>query len=258
MPLYAFFFLALFVGHTALFAELSDKLSDANRHYQQGLLAESYLEREKAFNQALTLYWEVIDGTAAPSSELYQAIADCFFQLNAYAWSILYNEKALEITPRNPLIYRHLALSREHLGLKDEPKRFPLWDKWHLKSWWSFGERLEWFFWLFAFTTCVLSTHIWFSNPWLKKAAIILISISLLLLFNLLLTFYFSPIEGILISSTGYYREPDVRQPQLTLLPKRAGTKMYILDVQQQGSWLKVKDAEGLIGYIPAKAIRMI
>lgn len=258
MRLY-FLFFNLLVWHAAALGESLEKILElASANYHQGEKAITFLEREKAFNQALILYSELADATAYPSGELNQALANSYFQLEEYAWSILYNERALRLKPREPQILNHLLAAQSKMGMDNPPEPFSIWQKLLLNAWTAIGERLEIFFWLFFLSIIILTFAIWQPNQFVKKISITITSISLLLLFNLMLSFYFSPIEGILIYSTGYYREPDITQPQLTQFPKRAGTKMRILTTDLQGSWLKVTDSEGLIGYIPATAIRII
>jgi tetratricopeptide (TPR) repeat protein len=252
------FFLSLLFWQNVIGQSPEKILDTANVHYQKGIHATTYLERNKEFNEALAQYLQFADTITAPSAEINAVIADNFFQLNEYAWSILYAERALELDPRNSEIINHLSLTREKMGLEKPEAVFSIWQKLLLNHLFAWGEKIEAFFWFFMITLFAITTVIWRPNQLIKKISLISSSISLLLLFNLLLTFYFSPIEGILISSTGYYREPDTKQPQLTLLPKRAGTKMRILGADLQGSWLKVKDTEGLVGYIPATAIRII
>lgn len=253
------FLFSLFVWQIPLLCQPQEKiLEEANKHYQLGENSQTYLERESAFNRALSLYLEFASLIAYPSGELNQAIANTFFQLNEYPWSILYNEKALQLQPRNLEILRNLSLARSKIGLKDNKEPFSMWQKILLNHLTSIGERFELFFWASVLSLIALTSALWYPNSFNKKISVFFLSISLLLLFNIMLAFYFSPIEGILISSTGYYREPDITQPQLTSLPKKAGAKMWIVSAHRNGSWLKVTDSEGLIGYIPAKTIRLI
>lgn len=256
--LYFLCLVALF-WHPLLHAEsIEETILAANKSYQQGMASKNFFEREKSFNHALTLYTQVINQISYPSGELNQALANTFFQLNAYAWSILYYERALQLEPRNLQISEALETAQKKLGLENSSSIYSIWQKILFIPWISFGERVELFFYFFFLSIVTLSFLIWNFTDLIKKISIILVSISLLLLFNLLLSFYFSSVEGVLISSTGYYRAPDFKQSQLTSLPKRAGTKLRILAAPLQGSWLKVTDSEGLIGYIPASAIRII
>lgn len=255
--------LALLFFQVSLFGQSpTDILKEANANYQQGEQARTLLEREKAFNQALGLYLKLSDLIAHPSGQLNQAIANSYDQLEEYAWSILYNERALQLEPRNAGILNRIASAREKLGLKLNEKSFSFSQTLLLNSILSWGQRIELFFWLFLLIICLLSLMIWLPSSQFKNccqiASTILSALSFLLLFNLMIDFYFSPIEGVLINSTGYYREPDIKQPQLTALPLRAGMKIRILAAYSQGSWLKVEDTKGLIGYIPATSIRII
>lgn len=249
--------LMLIFVHTNLIGQSAEEiLNEANASYRRGEEARTLLERETAFNLALRLYLELADLSVNPSSQLNQAIANSYDQLGEYAWSILYNERALQLEPRNGQIFSSIKRAKEKLGLPSSDEPFSFWDKLLLNSILSLGERFETFFWLFLLTVCFLSLTIW--RNCCQIASTILSTLSFVLLFNIMVDFYFSPIQGVLINSTGYYREPDIKQPQLTALPLRAGTKIRILSAYSQGSWLKVVDSNELVGYIPTASIRII
>lgn len=254
-----FLILSLFFSYEKLSGlSFEDTLKQANESYQKGEQAQTLLEREVAFNQALTLYSKLENSSSSPSAQLYQAIANSYFQLGEYAWSILYNQKAMKLDPGNSQIIDHLALARTKLGLEPHEKLYTAWQQLLLEPFFSFGGRLELLFWSFILAFVFLVSFIWLRTPFIKTISLVLSAFSLLLIFNLLLNFYFSSLEGILVTSTGFYREPDLQQAQLTSLPLRAGTKMRILASNAQGSWLKIANADGLVGYIPASAIRII
>lgn len=239
-------------------ASLSELVNEANLSYRKGEQAVLFEEQEQAFNQALKLYFELVEQIDYPSGSLYQALAATYFQLGAPAWSILYNEKALKLDPRNSTILDHIQMAREQLGLESIQKNFNWRHLLLLDSLFSEGEKKVFFLVVWFLTIFMTYLAIWHSKKLFNNLSIVLNLFSLLLLFNIMLNYYFSPLEAILIESTGYYREPDKQQPQLTLLPKKAGTKVRVLTTNFQGNWLKVVDSEGLIGYIPARVIRII
>lgn len=250
------FFITLLL--TSVFSLSATILEQANESYRKGEQSSTLLEREQAFNQALNLYQTAASSAPAPSSQLYRAIANTYFQLNEHPWSILYNYRALKLDPRNAAIVNAIQDSRNRLGLDAPLEPFSTWQRLLLQSFISTARLMNGLFVLFLITFLSLSLFIWSRHSLLKKLSIILSSITLLLLFILMLNYYFSPIEGILVTSTGYYREPDMHQAQLTSLPLKAGTKMRILAIDKQGSWIKTADTNGLIGYIPSSAIRII
>ena len=230
-------------------------LEEASRYYQKGENAQDLFERKKAFNQALYFYQEV-ERNHPPlthSSRLYQAIANTYFQLQEYPWSILYDYRALEIEPRNPEILNHLAEAQQELNIPSNPNR-PWINRWLSFNYFlSLPQRWEIFFWLALFTlaVCLLVKE--------KRITRLLMIIIGLWALNLLVSFYFTPIEAILVESTGLYREPNLTQAQLLPVPLQAGIKVNVIDTAQEGKWLKIRmEEDNTVGYIPFKTARII
>ncbi len=92
----------------------------------------------------------------------------------------------------------------------------------------------------------------------LKRLTHILLGILCFLLLNLICSFYLTPIEGILIAPTGLYRDANWQQPQLLSMPLLEGIKVNVLDIKDEGKWLKIETPTGVVGYIPSSSIRII
>ncbi len=246
----AFFFQFFFC--VAQTSTIEQTLFEANKNYELAENASTYGEKQFAFNQALQDYMQIIDQIPYPSSHLYQKIANTYLQLNAHAWAILYYEKALKIAPRDETIKTSLALIRK--DVENEQTLTTTSSSFFLSPPQSIQFAV--LFALMLFFVGLL--FIWMPNRLLFYFCSLTALFSLLLLIKIMIGFYFDPLEGILIASTGYYREPHDQASQVTTFPKKAGTKLTILTSNTTGSWLKVHDSEGLIGYIPASTIRMI
>lgn len=203
---------------TPLEATPAEIWQEANQSYQQGLTAITYEERKKAFNLALSLYHQVDQTTEGGSSALNQALSETYFQLGEKAWATLYEQRAL----------------------KKDPLEHNLW------------------FWFCLLTFLICSLAIWFSYRWLRKLAMSCAILVFLGLACLLFLHYFTPLEGILVKSTGFYRAPDEKQPQLTATPLSAGSKVRVLQMTSEKDWLKIEDATGVVGYIPTATLRLI
>lgn len=233
-----------------LWGTTEEMLQEANRRYQQGENAASFEERQLAFNQALALYSHVEEKVGYP---VYPTLGDTYFQLGEYAWAILYYQRALKIDPDLPLLRAHLESAQQKLSLPS--------DSFNSSPFIHFFSKIlqqsALFFWTFLFTFFICSIAIWFRNVWTRLFATISALCSFLLLSFFLITYYLTPIEGILVASTGFYRAPDETQPQLTTLPLFAGSKVKILQMTSEGNWLKIENATSLIGYIPTANVRL-
>ncbi len=121
---YPFLLILLFFFSSCLALEPNDQLEEANRSYRQGEQATIWIERKKAFNQALSLYLELENQFKLfnDSNKLYEAIADSYFQLGEYAWSILYSYRALELKPQDRNVQDQLYRAQEKLGLPPHTK----------------------------------------------------------------------------------------------------------------------------------------
>lgn len=257
MKIHHYFFLLFSSLNSFLYSSFEEKLAEANKNYQSGMSSTIYVEQQQAFNQSLKIYEELVNGISYPSSQLYEALANTYFQLNELSWAILYYEKALKLQPRNLKIRNDLDLVKKQLALEvDMP--YTLIQKTLFDSIFSIEERFSFLTLLSLITVILISFLIWWPHKLLKICCCLSSTFSLLLLFNIVLSWYLNPIQGILIESTGYYREPDKLQSQLTLLPKKAGTKVNVLAATSQGSWLKTRDSEDVTGYVPASSIRII
>lgn len=248
--------LFLFLIIAFIEASPASKLEEANAYYLAGENATSFQDQKNSFNQALILYRQIEqEGTA--SSSLNQAIANIYFQLGEYPWSILYNERARLLDPRNQQIASHLALARKKLGL--DPAVHPSWlEILSLQPFISLPGLIKGFFWIFLGSLGFASLAIWLNKLLFKVLAYAGFGIALALFINIGLSYYLAPIQGILVNSTGLYRAPSFNEPQLTDQPLLAGSKIRVVQVEKEGYWLKVLLPDGQVGYISAMAIRLI
>ncbi|WP_068471378.1 SH3 domain-containing protein [Candidatus Protochlamydia phocaeensis] len=253
-----FIYYAFFLLHPLFDLLGSSLLEEANLNYQKGEQAASYPERKKAFNQALKLYLQLEEQEGGSSSALNQALADTYFQLGEYPWSILYNYRALKLDPGNSLILSHLALAKEKLGLDPAPPSYSRLYNFAFTPFLSFPHRFELIFWALLATLLTGSMAIWWNKTFLNYLFAFSSLSAFLLLSNVLLTFYFGPIEAILVRSTGLYRAPDIQFSQLSSQPLLTGSKVRVANIEEQGTWLKIITDQGQVGYIPAFAARLI
>jgi hypothetical protein len=228
-------------------------LQAAHSFYQQGIQATERWERQNAFNAALALYLSIEQQETNDSYQLYQAIGDTYFQLNAYAWSILYYYRALEIELNNPHVEQKLQAAQAQLGLPQGIQR-SLFNQFLSFNLFSLALRQWTLVWLTLLALYMGSLTIWF-GLW-KKVALFLFSLVALLMLNILISMYLAPIEGILVLPSAIYQAPGFNQPQLTSIPLVKGIKVSLIGIEDD--WLKVITAEGAIGYIPFTALRLI
>lgn len=241
-----FLFLSASLWGTSL---INTNLEEANQIYLQGEKATTFEERKTAFNHALLLYHQIEQTISSPSADLYRALGDTYFQLNEYAWAALYYRRALKQEPQDQSVMNHLTLAQEKLGLS--PSSISLSNTILPQRWIVFWGML---FLAFLLTSAAL----WFSSSLLRHLAKMSLLFLLIPISSLIWSYYFTPLEALIITPTGFYREPQLDQPQLTHTPLLAGTSVYVLQTTDDGKWLKIVNAEGLMGYVPLASLRLI
>lgn len=232
-------------------------LEQAQTYYEQGEKASTLLERQKAFNQALSLYLDLEKTLSHPSASFYAAVGDCFFRLDTYAWAVFYYERALLLDPQNLAICEALDLARIQLGLPPTIPRSSLQQIFTFDPFLPFTKRLIFFYWLIGITVLFYSLCIYYPSSMTKFIARTSLILSFLLFLNLFISFYLVPLKAVLIASTGLYRSPD-SSVQITTTPLFEGSRLSILDEFEQGKWLKVQTPDGMMGYIPASCARIL
>jgi tetratricopeptide (TPR) repeat protein len=231
-------------------------MQEANASYQQGERATSFYEQKQAFNRALYLYSlaEQEMGPGIPTLDC--ALADTYYQLGEYAWAILYYQRALKANPHQDFVLSRLTKAQQKLGLSTETpaSRLSSWIQFFLEL----SQHLGVFVWVLLVTFLFWSLTIWFPSSWMRKLAGSGTILLCFLIFNFLYFYYFTPLEGILVTSTGLYRGPSANQPQLTNYPLSAGSKVLVLEMTSEGNWAKIANTAGIIGYIPTTSLRLI
>lgn len=234
----------------------SPNLEQANGSVEKAFQATTWYDREVDLNRALTLYLDLESSAANPSRELHCAIGRIYEEFRLYPWALLEYNKALRLEPRNSLIKERIKENEKKIGIDQNAVR--LVDYFNPRNWISLSEQnlglLIGFTLLFIF----LSLSIWKNKKEFQMITTSLLWIILLLLITLLISSYFSPIEGLLVNPTGLYREPGLEHSQITPVPLKAGLKIKILSTENNGEWLKISDPSGLVGYVPISTTRLL
>ncbi len=182
-----------------------------------------------------------------PSAALYVDIGDTFYQLQRYSWALLYAGRALKYQPDSSTAETLAKESRKKLFLSEEQAfglapRMPVWTA------------LILFFLVFAFA----SFYLWKKHPFILGSG--LASLFVLVLFLLLAVkiHYFSPLPAIMINPSALYQGEGAKYAIISDRPVAAGAAVGVIGISKNGKWLKIQTANGMIGFIPLKNIRII
>ncbi len=122
----------------------------------------------------------------------------------------------------------------------------------------SLPERLQLFF-VFSLSALFLfSGCIWSQSAWFKRGAIVALICMAIMLISLGYTRYLAPIEGIMVQSAELRRDAGLYYAAAAKEPLPAGSKVEVVGVSPDGSWLKLSTPGGDLGYVPQESIRLI
>lgn len=236
-----------------------DLLAEADRQYVKGEASNSPETRIAAFNQALSLYAqaEVSYHPSYGNGKLYYNIGNSYFQLGQYPIAALYYYRALNLRPGDERVKNNLDATLKKLRLNPSRQESWLGDLF-LKRWVSLPRLLQ----VFA-ALCVLffvfwSLYLWFHERLLKWTVIGIAFPLIFVSLSILYSFYFSPLSGVVTQATSLYKDAGYQYSRLANKLLSAGEKVTILEVLNQGKWLKVVQEDGTLGYIPAEVLRLI
>jgi len=226
-------------------------MQTANNAYNEGL-----------YDSAINVYHQ-IEQDKIESAGLFYNLGNAYFKNNDIASAILYYEKAKKLDPNNEDIQYNLNVANSMIVDKIEkvPELF-------FERWWSY------FYNMFSPDTwTLLSLASWFVLVFFVGIFILTKRRSLRkLAFYLGLLFLFTSVATFGLASQKYYygkenKEAIIFTPTVTvkssptmnavdLFVVHEGTKIQILDELQD--WVKIRIADGSVGWLPVGTIRVI
>lgn len=234
--------LALLIASVLFFYDDSH-LQKAFDFYQKGIEEKNTFLRNTAFNSAVE---ELLEN---PSDTLPENVlmGKSLVQLGQYPLAVFYYLNALKKDPANPEIR---TLINEAIRLGNLPAVTLVPSSFGPPSWMLGSVLLLIFMMLFLWIGA--------NSPLVKKGAL-LACLPLSLGFLILLTLVFrSPILGVIIHADIPLQEPYKQAGPVRGETVASGEVVTVLDVAEKGSWVKMRTASGLMGYVPESAIRIV
>lgn len=219
--------------------ELPDRsLQKALSYYNEGAEAKDSYLRNSAYNKSIETLVE------APSGSMNENIlmGKNLVMLRQYPLAVFYYLKALKKDPASSQIR---SMIEEAVNLGSLPFETP--------SPSSFGPP-RWM-WGSALVITALLLLIWLITK--SKWAFITSLCSLTIFLSLIVLSLQSPIWGVIIHSDIPLQTP-IKGAPASNTPLSAGAIVTVLDVVENGAWIKVKTSSGLMGYVPQNAIRVL
>lgn len=211
--------------------------------FNQGIREKDTFLRNKAFNSAV----EKLLNDPEDSTEYDILMGDNLAQLGQYPLALYYDLKALKDDPDNPAIHARLE---EVIKAGNLPTTIPDVE--------TFGPSALSIALVFGCMCIALSSWILLKKNQLKKLALATSGfLFLFLLYDITLLFR-SPILAVIVHAEKLFQTPDENAKNSIQTPLPAGIIVIVLDVDKNGSWIKIRTKEGAMGYVPEKSIRLV
>lgn len=262
-PLVVFGFILLIIFIVYAFSFFSKRASlpliEAQNTFIQATHALNNFDKERDLNDALRRYLS-IEERYQPlhgNGKLYQQIGQLYFDLNKYSWAAFYFYQAKALMPRSQEVENQLLKTFQFLNLPSENQKTVFRKVFFFHYFLSIPERLQILCALMLLILVLTSLYIWKSYSSLKGLIAGTFLIGLLFFGSLMYSRYVEPLEGVMIRPSLIYREANFLAPLVSDKPLMEGNKIEVLDVQDQGLWLKIRSDLGL-GFVPQPSIRII
>lgn len=248
-------FLVFFIFAAACL-EASDvgvALSAAHENYLKGEKASTVAEQEKYFNEALKQYKQVERASSVESGGLYYNIANSYFVLGHYSMAVFYYYKSLRLDPFDLNANHNLRLALIELGLQPPSPSFTVQMISALSAKWKDV--------LIVLTLALFLSCSWFIWRPCRRAQLCFIGSLATWLLAIAAggySHYFTRLEGVIIESTLIHQMSEGQFEPASTQPIQAGSKVEVLDVVEEGQWIKILSPSNQPGYISYKALRII
>lgn len=255
MKVLKYFSIIVFIAYLSLepsiFAQNNTKFQEANELYGKG-----------EFELAIDAYQSILE-TGEHSAELYFNLANSHYKLNNVAPSIYYYEKALQLNPMDKDIHNNLAFAQKMTidAIEEVPEVG--FDKLY-KNWVNAYSFDSWSRLAIAFSVAfvILFLIYYFSHSSVKKRltfvlGFISVFASVVTLFMAFQKFEFDQKN---ISAVVFDKSVDIKSEpnnaSSNLFKLHEGTKLQVLD--SVSNWHRIELPDGLTGWIPSKAIKLL
>ncbi len=238
----------------------SQFLGEALSHYEEAVQAPNVIQREAKLNQALRIYASLEDqfNPRYGNGKLYNNMGLIYFESQQYPWAALYFYQASALMPRDPKIAENLRNTLQKLPITTNSQTSIFKKVFFFHYYLSLPERLQ------ILTACTLlilglaSLYLWKHYRFLKGMIAAVLLIWTLFLGSVLFTKYVAALEGLLIQDAMLYRDARETSAFVTSKPIYGGHRVEVLDVKNEGKWLKVRTDEGLLGYVRSDSMRIL
>lgn len=250
----------LIFGTLHLSKRSEEPLRAAQESFAAAIDAPDIIQREEALNKALMIYTSLEEeyNPVHGNGKLYNNIAQTFFNLEQYPWAALYFYQARALMPRNQDVDLNLKNTLAKLNVAPGSQESIFRKVFFFHYYLSLSEQLQILSGCTVLLFGLISLYIWKNYRFLKGLIAAVLLLWTLFFGSVIYAKYFEPLEGVIVNASMLYRGTSSQSPLVDPKPIMEGSKVEVLDVLEDGKWLKIRTIEGTLGFISAESIRLI
>jgi tetratricopeptide (TPR) repeat protein len=242
------------------FDTVDQELNQAYAAYQEGVEATNIAARKEGFNKSLSIYkhLETLYSPDMGNGKLYFNIANDYFQLGEFSQAVLYYLRAENLNPRDTKVQNNLEKAYNKLGIKVKTQDAVLNKIFFFHHAFSLPEKLQLITLFSVILFTLASFYIWWPFLGLKTLLAIVSIAIFLLLSSIFYTQFISPSYAVILKANLLYQDAGKQFAKVLDDPLLPGSKVEVLEVLQNGKWLKILTPDGAVGFIPYESLQII
>lgn len=217
--------------------------------------------RQSALKEALLLWLQQQPSgqqRAVSDAATAKLIADSYFQLQQYAWALLYYKRAQILTPRDPALAHAIKDTSSALGISTSKPALFTWLFMPLPFFLSAAEQLALLL-LFALfsTACYVALLLQKQKQW-RVATLFWLAVAAWIGMQSLYERYFVAAEAVVITPSEMYTQANTDAAMVAEALVMPGDLVYVMDISSDGQWLAIKNGRHQLGYVHYSHVRLI
>lgn len=250
----------LFIGAISLFTWWILQKQPINTDQINGALmrivkSQTVAEREIALNDALIQIDQ--KNPTMGNGNYYLALGDVYKHFNALPWASWSYRQAASLAPNHPVIMERIQSVDKALQIhsKSQDSIFDQLLFFHL---FSIPRRLQLFTLSILLALSFLSLAIWQKKTLWTVAGTVCGVVALIFLMSSLYTRYIEPVQAVVIEGALVLSAPADNAAMIGSSPIPAGSAILVMNIAEDGRFVRVMTDEGSLGYVPIQKLRLI
>lgn len=232
--------------------------SKADSYFLAAADATDEITRQHNFSLALR-QWLALEERGVPmDGQLTRDIATSYLNLQQYPWALLYFRRAQKLLPRDLAVEKGLQRTVQALGitLPQHTVFFRLLFPFNI--FFSPQERTAMLEIFSLLALCCGIVYVVTKKTELLAATLLLIAVAAFIGINIAYDRYIIPAEAVVVEATMLRPQPGEDIGQLPHTLTAPGDLVDVLEVSDDGLWIKISPPHNAFGYVPYKNVRLV